>query len=273
VAEAWARVAGGGGAAGDHGAGDAEVVEGLGADELEEGDGLGAWKLFVALHAKLISVRVMKGLRVFCADIGSVRAGRFGWAASNTDGQTRESGSDIRELAQRIVTHLDSGGPASVGFECPLFVPLREDPNTLTAARKGDGSRAWSAGAGTGALATGLVEVSWILREVRRALCREVACHLDWRAFGTGGGLFLWEAFVSAGGKPQVEGNPHAADAMAAVEAFVDALPDPTSMNAVEESDVISLLGMALLRTGWTRDVESLGMPCLVIKPSGRDEG
>ena len=159
-----------------------------------------------------------------------------------------------------------------MGFECPLFVPLREDPSRLTAARRGDGSRAWSAGAGTGALATGLVEVSWILREVRRELRREVACHLDWRAFGTGGGLFLWEAFVSGGGKPQVEGNPHAADAMAAVEAFVDALPDPTSMNAIDESDVISLVGMALLRTGWTRDLESLETPCLVIKPSGRDE-
>jgi hypothetical protein len=212
----------------------------------------------------------MEGLRVFCADIGSVSAGKFGWAAANTDGQAREGGSDIRQFTQGIVTHLDSGAPASVGFECPLFVPLREDPMRLTAARRGDGSRAWSAGAGTGALATGLVEVAWILREVRRELRREVACHLDWRTFGAGGGLFLWEAFVSGGAKPQVEGNPHAADAMVAVEAFVDALPDPTSMNAIEESDVISLLGMALLRTGWTRDLESLETPCLVIKPSAK---
>jgi len=209
----------------------------------------------------------MEGLRVFCADIGSVQAGKFGWAASDGDGQASESGSDIRDFAERIVAHLDSGRPASVGFECPLFVPLREDPNRLTAARKGDGSRAWSAGAGTGALATGLVEVSWILREVRRELRREIACHLDWRTFGTSGGLFLWEAFVSGGSKPQVEGNPHAADAMAAVDAFVAALPDPTSVNAIEESEVISLVGMALLRTGWTRDLESLGTPCLVIKP------
>lgn len=214
----------------------------------------------------------MDGLRVFCADIGSVKAEKFGWAASNADGQVRESGSDIRELAWRIVTHLDSGTPASVGFECPLFVPLREDPSRLTEARRGDGSRAWSAGAGTGALATGLVEVSWILREVRRELRREVPCHLDWETFDARGGLFLWEAFVSGGGKPKVEGNPHAADAMAAVDAFVDALPHPTSMNAIEESNVISLVGMALLRTGWTRDLESLGTPCLVIKPSARDE-
>jgi hypothetical protein len=196
-----------------------------------------------------------------------VSAGKFGWAAAGLDGRDLESGTDIRELARRIVTHLDLGAPASVGFECPLFVPLREDPMRLTAARRGDGSRAWSAGAGTGALATGLVEVCWILREVHRELRRQVACHLDWPTFSDDGGLFVWEAFVSGGAKPQVEGNRHAADAMAAVEAFVDALPDPTAANAVQESDVISLIGMALLRTGWTRDLESVATPCLVIKP------
>jgi len=209
----------------------------------------------------------MEGLRVFCADIGSVQAGRFGWAAANTDGQASESGREIRVLAQKIVAHLNSGRPASVGFECPLFVPLREDPNRLTAARRGDGSRAWSAGAGTGALATGLVEVSWILNEVRRELKLEARTHLEWDAFRTDGGLFLWEAFVSGGAKPRVDGNPHAADATVAVAAFVDALPDPTSMNAIHETDVISLIGMSLLRTGWTDDVKSLETPCLVIKP------
>ena len=144
----------------------------------------------------------MEGLRVFCADIGSVPAGKFGWAAVDADRQNRESGTDIGEFARRIATHLEFGDPASVGFECPLFVPLREDPMRLTSARRGDGSRAWSAGAGTGALATGLVEVSWILREVRRQLRREVACHVDWSSFRKSGGLFLWEAFVSGGAKP-----------------------------------------------------------------------
>jgi hypothetical protein len=210
----------------------------------------------------------MEGLRVFCADIGSVKAGNFGWAASNADGQELESGSDIRDFAARIVAHLDSERPACVGFECPLFVPLREDPRRLTEARTGDGSRAWSASAGTGALATGLVEVCWILNEVRRGLTRKVRSHLEWDSFVAAGGLFLWEAFVSGGAKPRVEGNPHAADAMVAVEAFVDALPDPMSMNAIQETDVISLVGMSLLRTGWTHDVKSLETPCLVIKPS-----
>ena len=86
--------------------------------------------------------------------------------------------------------------------------------------------------------------------------------------FAAAGDLFVWEAFVSGGAKPRVKGNPHAADAMVAVDAFVDALPDPRVANAIAEPDVISLVGMSLLRTGWTHDVKSLEAPCLVIKPS-----
>ena len=69
----------------------------------------------------------MTGLRVFCADIGSVSAGKFGWAVADTEGHARESGSDIRELARSVASHLNSGAPASLGFECPLFVPLRDE--------------------------------------------------------------------------------------------------------------------------------------------------
>ena len=93
---------------------------------------------------------------------------------------------------------------------------------------------------------------------------------MEWNSFVSEGGLFLWEAFVSGGAKPQVDGNRHAADALVAVEAFVDALPDPTSMNAIQETDVISLVGMSLLRTGWTEDLKSLETPCLVIQPSAK---
>ena len=153
---------------------------------------------------------------------------------------------------------------------CPLFVPLREDPRRLTEGRTGDGSRAWSASAGTGALATGLGEVCWILNQVRRGLTREVRSHLEWDSFVAEGGLFLWEAFVSGGAKPQVDGNRHAADAIVAVEAFVDGLPDPTSINAIQETYVISLVGMSMLRTGWSRDIGCLETPCLVIKPAAQ---
>ena len=93
---------------------------------------------------------------------------------------------------------------------------------------------------------------------------------MEWRSFNANGGLFLREAFVSGGAKPKVDGNPHAADAMMAADAFVDALSDATSTNAIEEAEVRSLVGMSLLRTGWTDEVGGLKAPCPDIKPAAQ---
>jgi hypothetical protein len=110
-----------------------------------------------------------------------------------------------------------------------LFVPVPTQALRLGKARRGDGNRAWSAGAGPSALATGLVEVAWILAQLRRR-CPTTKAHLDWSGFaGESGGLFLWEAFVSAGAKAAT----HVDDATIAASAFRDALPDPSTANAV----------------------------------------
>jgi hypothetical protein len=103
---------------------------------------------------------------VACADIGSISAGRFGFAISYSEGHS-ESGDDIRTFVEQLGRLMDGKHQIALGFECPLFVPLPRDPNKLTSARSGEGSRPWSAGAGCGALATGLTEVAWILRELK----------------------------------------------------------------------------------------------------------
>jgi hypothetical protein len=129
-------------------------------------------------------------------------------------------------------------------------------------ARHGDGNRAWSAGAGSGALATGIVEVAWLLQELRRRWPRGSA-HLDWGTFSDAGrGLFLWEAFVT----DRAKAATHADDAAVAVAAFRDALPDPTSANAVTAERPLSLLGAAIVWSDWSDDLELLRAPCLVIK-------
>jgi hypothetical protein len=56
-------------------------------------------------------------------------------------------------------------GPPALGFEAPMFIPIRADQKRLTAARKGESrmgmpSRPFSASAGATALVTGLVVVS-----------------------------------------------------------------------------------------------------------------
>lgn len=197
---------------------------------------------------------------IACADIGSVARGNFGWWSS--DGR---SDNTPASLAEHVAAALNSGLPVALGFECPLFVPLSDDVRLLTSARPGEGSRPWSAGAGCGALATGLVQVVWLLRAVRARLAAPHSAHLEWESFCKDApGLFLWEAFVSGEGKS----TSHIEDARAAAEAFALSLPNPDAFNAVRcLTPVHSLIGAALLRTGWTNSTEVLAQACIVIRP------
>jgi hypothetical protein len=196
---------------------------------------------------------------VICADIGSVVQGHFGWC-----GDAGSEGNAPSSLARHVAGLLSVGRPVALGFECPLFVPLVETEMALTCARPGEGSRAWSAGAGCGALATGLVQVAWVLQQVLGHLGQRQGVFLSWAAFEqAASGLFLWEAFVSGSRK----GANHVADARLGARAFVAALPNPQAANAVLcTSPVYSLAGAALLRSGWSTDINLLSQPCLVIK-------
>ena len=204
-------------------------------------------------------------LVIYCADIGSVPNRKFGWARDEADDVAIErhpGGTDIGDLVSAVVADLGSGRTVALGFECPLYVPVPEQPLKLGTARPGEGNRSWSAGAGAGALATGVVEVAWILAEVRRNAAG-ARVHLGWHAFAAASsGLFLWEAFVTGRAKAAT----HIDDAAVAVAAFRDALPDPSAANAVSAERPLSLLGTALLWSGWSNDAEVLHVPCLVIK-------
>jgi hypothetical protein len=208
-------------------------------------------------------------LVIYCADIGSVPNKRFGWARADADDAAIErhrSGIEIIDLVESVAEDAGAGRAVALGFECPLFVPVPTDPLRLGMARAGEGNRSWSAGGGSGALATGLVEVAWILSELRQRT-PDVTPYLDWDGFrGSDGGLFLWEAFVSG----QAKAPTHIDDAGVAVSAFRDALPDPMATNAVIAERPLSLLGAALLWSGWSSDPALLQTPCLVIKAMPR---
>lgn len=165
-------------------------------------------------------------------------------------------------MCDRVVQSLRQGRPVAMGFECPLFVPTREEPARLAMARAGEGSHSWSAGAGAGALSTGLVQTHWLLSRLRLLVEVEPQVWFDWTGFQSAGqGLFLWEAFVVGHAK----GESHCDDAEIAVEAFHRCLPDPAEHNMIEEPQVLSLLGTALLRAGWAVEPSVISQPCLVI--------
>jgi hypothetical protein len=200
-------------------------------------------------------------LSIYCVDVGSIARGNFGWFGDLFDG-TPLKGARPDDLVMSISSQLKGQDHIALGFECPLFVPVPDEPERLTIARTGEGPRPWSAGAGAGSLATGLTEAVWILRKLRLS-CKVHPAYLDWDDFQKGvPGLFLWEAFVTG----ENRGRSHEQDAEAAVNAFKAALPNPHSANAVSCPQAYSLIGAALLTTNWLTDLACLSQACLVIR-------
>jgi len=213
---------------------------------------------------------------VACADIGSIKKNNFGWAIILC-GEQRRSGQSIHGLVDEVTASLSAGNKVALGFECPLWVPVPEDPEELTTGRAVDGNKPWSAGAGASALAAGLTETAWILREIRwRLTDRGISpplAFLDWSQFAkVNTGLFLWEAFVTGAAKaPNLGANTadmHVADAMIACKEFVAHLSNPASKSYSESPHPIrSLIGAAMLWSGWSKDLSLLRDECLVVKP------
>jgi len=68
----------------------------------------------------------MRDLVIFCADVGSVKSGNFGWARSEAKDASVADNDASRpaDLAEAVVRELRAGCPVALGFECPLFVPV-----------------------------------------------------------------------------------------------------------------------------------------------------
>ena len=210
----------------------------------------------------------MSSLVIYCADIGSIGENKFGWARLNcVESPTLEAGQDISGFADKIADDLNSSHPVALGFECPLFIPVSCKPELLTCARKGEGNRAWSAGAGATSLAIGLSETLWVLTRIQRKIMTNIPVQFTWSPFvQSNAGLFLWEAFVTGKSKT----GTHTGDAEIAVEQFYSYLPDPEAKakadNPITCSNPRSLIGAALLQSGLTDDLSLLSKPCLVIR-------
>jgi hypothetical protein len=208
-------------------------------------------------------------ITVACADVGSVKSGNFGWALRDLPGPLQETPEEasIQEFANAVVKKLKAGRSVALGFECPLFIPVRSEPENLTSARDGESNRPWSAGAGSGSLVTGLAETVWILSEIRMSLPDEPLVAFEWSEFENAkGALLLWEAFITRDDKA----GSHHGDAGAAVESFCRGVSgsgasNPAGLNIIEEPNVLSLIGTSLLRAGWDVDMDILSSSCLVV--------
>ena len=202
----------------------------------------------------------MKNHWAFCADVGSIPKNNFGWASS-MDGEW-ETGADIGVFASSIADAIRREAKVSIGFECPLFVPVRDDPKKVASARRGERQRSWSAGAGTGALTTGMVQSLWVMRRVKNILGYAPKPTFVWQEFENTNSVFLWEAFVTSA----TEGITHIHDAEAALRRFLALAGSAENVSAIDESSVMSLIGVCAIRAGWSKDIELIWKPCLVVQ-------
>src|SRR4051794_37973585 len=113
-------------------------------------------------------MRFMDSCTVVAVDVGSVR-GNFAWAATTLSAGTPHATTGGRapiEMLSVVSAATEIGQPVAVGWEAPMMLPVPDIDSwpELGRGRVREGSRSWSAGAGTGALATGLVQAAWFCR-------------------------------------------------------------------------------------------------------------
>ncbi len=190
-------------------------------------------------------------IAVYCADVGSIPKSKFGWA--RVCGAQEQTGRDIERLASAIAADVQVRCVA-LGFECPLFVPLYKASADVLRSRPGEGDRSWSASAGVCSLGAGLVESAWLLACVRSRCQGPIPVFVNPSAFRkVGQGLLLWEAFITG-----ERSGTDEEDALAAARLFQSTWPELSDVMPCRDLQVMSLIGMAALRTGWSEDIELL---------------
>lgn len=125
---------------------------------------------------------------VCCVDVGGPT--RIGWA----DCEGRHGvGADLGDALDGLGDMLLDGRRVALGFEAPIWTPRRAELGLITGGRGGiekTHNRAWSAGAGTGALGAALALMPWCLTRISQR-AGPVATTVSLQRFRERGGLFL----------------------------------------------------------------------------------
>jgi hypothetical protein len=205
---------------------------------------------------------------IACVDVGS----EAGWAlvAPHRDPIW---GDRLSLCTGGIVDAFRRGERVALGFECPLYFPIRSSADAPMKGRQGEGSPPWCAGPGPQALVAGLRQVNAVLRALQSE-CPDLSGSTRWEEFAEGKvQLLIWEAYVTSkqGGPlelPLWGDNPpsqHEKDAVAGAVAFRDRMGNGVRSDLPHEASV-SIAGFQLLATGLSSDISLLRDCCLVVR-------
>lgn len=189
----------------------------------------------------------------------------IGWWRASEDGGA--GGRDLDVLIERLVLDFEAGSHVALGFEAPLFIPRPATTSGLNKQRLGERGRPWCAGAGTGALALGIQQATYVLSSIAAGVRRPLVVSFDPSALTRGtADLVVWEAFVSGKANNPQSTDPHVDDARVAVAEFQTRLATEAVPTDVGDIDVLNLAGAALLAADLTDDLVVLTRPCVVVR-------
>jgi hypothetical protein len=183
------------------------------------------------------------------------------------------SGTNPESAVSALVPGLLAGAQVALLLEAPMSVPVPGgQPDAWRGrgkARRGERNRPWSAGAGAGALATGLAQGAWMLRQLAVTV-PELTSTTQAETWRRGDAqLLLAEAFITASGKPEpLPAGQHAADAVAAGLALAEVLDSSAplvSSVCCSPRESFSLLAAMALWAGLRIDPGELRAEVLVV--------
>lgn len=214
----------------------------------------------------------LRHMVVYACDVGSTRRGNFGWAkvaCRNGEIKTEVSNS-IDECIEALNADVESRQKVSIGFECPLFLPVPEQSEQLSHGRHGEGNRSCFAPAGGYVTALGLQQLAFVLSKLR---CERLAPAFDVKQWVCEHNRILfWEAFVS--GKAHCKN--HKRDAATAAWSFWERIGTgqlSTDVSVDAPAKTLSLVGCVLLWAGWVTDLRMLRQAVIVVKPDKKYAG
>ena len=214
------------------------------------------------------TINVENPYHVVVVDVGSPKLGNIGWCVFDIIKSCKYTGDDLEDLVEILSDLLDTAG-VLFGLEAPLSVPIRENIMDATRARKGEGRRPWSAGAGAQVLTMNLPIMVFLFKKLK-GLNKTVSLFYNEDGFsGSQGELMLFEALVSGADK----GKTHIDDAEIMVDTCVQASRQQQLPQSILENEngtaYFNLVVAAALRVGLENNLNMLCQHTPIYKPMG----